>query len=181
MDTHCDHSRYTDEYAQVAYDMNAVASFMGVPVLSQVPEAAFMDRFEVVRAGLGDLPALRGLHYYHEMSLVDERIRAMKAGDIAAFLDATRRSAASSAQYLQNVSTSDRASQPAMVALALCDRFLEGEGAARIHGGGFGGSIQAFVPTDRLPFFKKQLDEHLGKASCQTYEIAPEGARAECM
>jgi len=181
VDTHCDHSRYTDEYAQVAYDMNAVASFMGAPVLSQVPEAAFMDRFEVVRAGLGDLPALRGLHYYHEMHLVDERIRAMKAGDIAAFLDATRRSAASSAQYLQNVSTSDRASQPAMVTLALCDRLLEGEGAARIHGGGFGGSIQAFVPTDRLVFFKKQLDEHLGRASCQTYEIAPEGARAECM
>lgn len=179
VDTHCDHSLYTQEYAQVAKDMSAVASFMGASMLSQVPEAAFMDRFEGVRAELGDLPALRGLHYYHEMSLVDARINAMRAGDMTAFLDATRRSAASSAQYLQNVSTFDRASQPAMVALALCDRLLGGEGAVRIHGGGFGGSVQAFVPADRAHALQKQVDAHLGEGSCQIYSIAPEGARAE--
>lgn len=179
VDTHCDHSLYTQEYAQVAQDMGAVAAFMGAPMLSQVPEAAFVDRFDDVRAELGDLPALRGLHYYHEMKLVDARIGAMRAGDVSAFLDATRRSAASSAQFLQNVSTFDRASQPAMVALALCELLLEGEGAARIHGGGFGGSIQAFVPADRVASFQRQVDAHLGEGSCQAYRIAPEGARAE--
>ena len=159
--------------------MSSVAAFMGAPMLSQVPEEAFMERFEDVRAELGDLPALRGLHYYNEMSLVDARIEAMRAGDMASFLDATRMSAASSAQYLQNVSTFDRASQPAMVALALCDRLLGGEGAARIHGGGFGGSIQVFVPSDRAGSFQSRVDAHLGEGSCQVYKIAPEGARAE--
>ena len=179
VDAHCDHSRYTEEYAQVARDMDAVARFMGAPVLSQVPEDAFFERFGDVRATLGDLPALRGLHYYHEMRLVDVRVDALRRGDIQAFLAATRQSGASSAQYLQNVSTSDRASQPAMVALALCDTLLQGEGAARIHGGGFGGTIQVFVPVDRLERFAGAIDAQLGEGSCRAYRIVREGAHAE--
>ncbi len=180
IDAHCDHSRYTEEYAQVARDMKAVAEFMGAPMLSQVPREAFLDRFEDVRASLGDLPALRGLHYYNEMRLVDARAEALRAGDFQAFLSATRQSGASSAQYLQNVSTFDRASQPAMVALALADALLEGEGAVRIHGGGFGGTVQAFVPADRLESFSRAIDARLGAGSCKAYDIVQEGAHATC-
>ncbi len=179
IDTHCDHSLYTAEYARVAQDMAQVAQLLGAQGLSQVPRDSFLSCFEDVRTQLGDLPALRGLHYYQEMRLVDERVQALKAGDMAAFLAATRASGASSAQYLQNVSTFDRASQPAMVALALADALLEGEGAVRIHGGGFGGSIQAFVPFDRLESFKSALDARLGTGSCQVYSIVAEGAHAE--
>ena len=178
VDTHCDHSRYTYDYAQVAVDMAAVAHSLGAQRLSQVPEEHFLERFDSIRAELGDLPALRGLHYYHEIALVDERARALRCGDFAAFLDATRRSGASSAQFLQNVSTFDRRDQPAMVALALCERFLAGLGACRIHGGGFGGTIQAFVPLDLVAGFTASVDAHLGAGSSHSYSISQEGARA---
>ena len=176
IDAHCDHSLYTAEYAQVARDMGAVAQFLGVPTLSCIGKEAFLDRLGDVRESLGDAPALRGLHYYHEMDLVDVRADALRAGDFAAFLSATRLSGASSAQYLQNVSTFDRTAQPAMVALALADTLLQGEGAVRIHGGGFGGTIQAFVPHDRLDSFSRGIDAQLGAGSCQAYGIVDEGA-----
>ena len=176
VDTHCDHSRYTDDYSQVSLDMSAVAELLGARVLSQVPEEAFFGRFEEVRDKLGDVPALRGLHYYHENRLVDARARALREGDIDAFLHFTRVSGSSSAQYLQNVSTFDRASQPAMVALALADKFLGGQGAVRIHGGGFGGSIQAFVPLDRVEAFIRWMDAHLGDGSCRAYRVTQKGA-----
>ena len=178
IDTHCDHSLYTEEYSQVARDMDAVAAFLGARVLSQVSEEAFFERLGDVRGELGDVPALRGLHYYHECHLVDARTRALRDGDIEAFLHFTRASGASSAQYLQNVSAFDRASQPAMVALALADKFLEGTGACRIHGGGFGGTVQAFVPTERVGRFKARIDAHLGEGSCQVHRINESGASA---
>ena len=179
IDTHCDHSRYTEAYSQVARDMDAVAALLGARVLSQVAEEAFLERFEDVRAALGDVPALRALHYYHEMRLVDARAQALRSGDMNAFLQFTRQSGASSAQYLQNVSTYDRASQPAMVALALADLLLEGEGACRIHGGGFGGTVQAFVPHDRADAFARRMDARLGAGSCRAYRIGANGAHAE--
>lgn len=172
VDTHVDHSAYTNEYTQVPRDMAAVAGIFGKDMLSQVSQAAFLARLGEVRSALGDVPALRALHYYHEMSLVDARVNALRAGDVKAFLDFTRQSGASSAQYLQNVSTYDRASQPAMVALALADLLLEGEGACRIHGGGFGGTVQAFVPDDRVASFTQAIDAQLGEGSCRAYRIA---------
>ncbi len=178
VDTHCDHGRYTNEYAQVAKDMDEVARYLGAEVLSEVPRRAFARRFNDVRAALGDAAALRALHYYHEMSLVDKRVEALEQGDVEAFLDATRRSGSSSAQYLQNVSTADRASQPAMVALALCDFALGAQGAVRIHGGGFGGTVQAFVPIGELPRFIREVDALLGDGSCRSYELTDSGARA---
>ena len=172
VDTHCDHSAYTDEYAQVAKDMDALARHLGAKALSEVPEGAFMERLADVRADLGDTVALRGMHYYNEMDLVDERCRALERGDAAAFLEATRRSGASSAMYLQNVSAYGRADQPAMVALALAERALAGRGAARIHGGGFGGTVQAFVPLDAYDAFAQAMDVQLGAGSCRRYRIS---------
>ena len=176
IDTHCDHSRYTEAYAQVALDMNAVASLLGAQKLSQVPEGEFFERFEEVRHQLGDVAALRGLHYYHESHLVDARVQALCSGDVEAFLAYTRQSGASSAQYLQNVSTYDRMTQPAMIALALADRLLQGHGACRIHGGGFGGTVQAFVPLDDLDRFAGGIDAHLGVGSCKSFHIDSQGA-----
>ena len=179
IDTHCDHSLYTDEYARVARDMFDVAQFLGATRLCEVSEAEFEARLSEVRNALGDLPALRALHYYHEMELVSEREAALMRGDLQAFLELTRRSGASSAQYLQNVSTSDRSAQPAMVALALADCAAGSEGACRIHGGGFGGTVQAFVPVDACDAFVRRIDAQLGEGSCREYRITPRGAYAE--
>ncbi|MBR0403851.1 MAG: galactokinase [Eggerthellaceae bacterium] len=178
VDTHCDHSAYADEYTQVAKDMDALAGYLGAAVLSKVPESVFMARLADVRANLGDLPALRGLHYYREMALVDERAHALQEGDVGTFLEATRRSGASSAMYLQNVSTADRRVQPAMVVLALADRLLAGRGAVRIHGGGFGGTVQAFVPIECFDAFAQAMDAQLGAGSCRRYRVANRGASA---
>ena len=178
VDTHCDHSAYSDEYTQVPRDMQAVARHFGVEVLSRLGKDEFLRRFEEVRGALGDLPALRGLHYYLEMELVDARAAALHDGDIGEFLRAMRRSAASSAQYLQNVSTGSRSAQPAMVALALCDCLLAGKGAARIHGGGFGGTVQVLVPEAEAERFSSAIDAHLGVGSCRRYHVSNRGAFA---
>lgn len=177
VDTHCDHSRYTDEYSQVPRDMAAVASFLGAETLSQASEEAFRARFGEVRDALGDVPALRALHYFHEMRLVDARADALRCGDFDAFLRLTRMSGASSAQYLQNVSTFDRQSQPAMVALGVVDSLLAGQGACRIHGGGFGGTVQAFVPLSSLETFCAGVDDLLGEGSCRVYQVGCDGAQ----
>ena len=179
VDTRCDHSSYTAEYARVARDMFDVARFLGASRLSEVPESKFEERFGDVRSALGDVPALRGLHYYHEMELVAEREQALKRGDMDAFLQATRRSGASSAQYLQNVSTADRDSQPAMVALALADRAAGPRGACRIHGGGFGGTVQAFVPVEDYEGFAQAIERQLGDGACRRYRISDDGMRVE--
>lgn len=179
IDTHCDHSLYTREYAQVACDMDDVAHLLGYERLSQLPGEVFLAHMDDVRRDLGDLPVLRGVHYFHEMALVDARAEALRAGDIESFLAATRRSGASSAQFLQNVSTFDRRSQPAMVALALADWLAGDGGAARIHGGGFGGTVQAFVPLDAADTFACAVDACLGDGSCVRYRISEKGAHAE--
>lgn len=179
VDTHCDHARYTDEYARVAKDMDDVARLLGARTLSQVPERAFLLRLADVRESLGDLPALRALHYYHEMVLVDARANALREGNIEAFLTATRRSSASSAQYLQNVSVADRAEQPAMLVLALADHLAGPDGAVRIHGGGFGGTVQAFVPERAADSFAEEMDGLVGSGSCKRYRVAGKGAYAE--
>lgn len=178
IDAQCDHSAYTAEYAQVATDMNALANYLDASMLSQVGQNEFLARFADARCALGDTVVLRGLHYYHEMDLVEARRVALECGDAQTFLEATRQSGASSGMYLQNVSTYDRRDQPAMVVLALADLLLAGRGAARIHGGGFGGTVQAFVPVEMYDAFARAVDEQLGTGSCVRYRISQAGATA---
>ena len=178
IDTHCDHSRYTDAYAQVAKDMAAVAQQLGAHALRDVSRRDLLANLEDIRCRLGDVPALRALHYFNEMGLVDERARALRTGDVPAFLSAMRRSGASSAQYLQNVSTYDRASQPAMMVLAIADLLLGESGAVRIHGGGFGGTVIACVPDERADSLIGEMDQLFGTGSAVRYRVSEQGARA---
>ncbi len=173
-----DHAALTSEYAAVPEEMQAVARALGHGLLGELPEADVIAALPRLRAELGDRPVLRALHYYREMELVKGRAEAMGAHDMARFLDLSRRSAASSACYLQNVSVAGAAGQPTMVALALADELLGDAGAARIHGGGFGGTIQAFVPLQRVEEFSTAMDAALGAGACGTYAIDHEGARA---
>lgn len=172
-----DHSVSTADYAAVPGEMQAVAAEFGRTRLRDVPVEAFDERVTELRSKLGDRPVLRALHYYIENRLVVERWDALAAGDMDRFLDLTRRSGASSGMYLQNVANGGN-DQPAMVALALAEHLLGDEGAVRIHGGGFGGSIQAFVPLDRVDGFIAGMDRWLGEGSCRSYRISGEGAYA---
>jgi galactokinase len=124
---------------------------------------------------------LRALHYYNEEILVSERAEALRAGDMSSFLLLTRRSGASSAMLLQNVSVGGAGDQPSMLAIALAEALLAGRGAARVHGGGFGGTIQAFVPLDLIDAFSSGMDAVFGQGACGAYGIDHEGARARWM
>lgn len=174
-----DHAANTDDYAAVPAEMQAVAKLLGAEILSQVSEADVIGALPRIREELGDRAALRALHYFREERLVAERVDALRAGDVDRFLELTRLSGASSAMYLQNVSIGGSPEQPSMVAIALAEELLAGRGAVRVHGGGFGGTIQAFVPLDAVEAFSAGMDAAFGAGACGVYGIDHEGARAQ--
>ena len=178
-DVGCDHSAYTDEYAAVPTDMHAVAQALGHERLCEVSEQELLSHVRELRASLGDRAVLRALHYYQEMMLVDPRWDALQRGDIGRFLFLTRTSGASSGMFQQNVSVGGSQTQDCMVAIALSERLLRGCGATRIHGGGFGGSIQAFVPTTMTEGYVTKMNALLGEGAAKTYTISQEGAQAQ--
>lgn len=175
-----DHADLTDEYAATPAEMQAIAAELGHTRLCEVDQADFDAAVPALREKFGDRAMLRAIHYWHENDLVDKRWAALNDGDIEAFLAYTRASGASSAMFLQNVSASgvDVREQHAMIALGLAEHVLRGRGAARIHGGGFGGSIQCFVPVDLVDEFIARMDAWLGEGSCRAYAITEEGASA---
>lgn len=173
-----DHVAATDDYAAVPREMQDVAAEFGKARLCEVDVADFDAKLPELRAKLGDRACLRAVHYWYENGLVDKRWAALNAGDIDQFLVLTRESGASSAMYLQNVVAKLGSEQPSMYALALAEHVLDGRGAVRIHGGGFGGTIQAFVPLDLVDTFITKMNSWLGEGSARHYAITDKGAYA---
>lgn len=178
VDVHASHADLTADYAAIPAEMQAVAAVFGKKRLHEVDQASFDAAVPQLRKQLGDRAVLRALHYWREDELVAQRWAALGSKNIQAFLDLTRASGASSAMFLQNVSNGGP-SQSAMVALALAERVLSGRGATRIHGGGFGGTIQCFVPCDLAREFAARMDGWLGKGSSRSYRISKKGAYAQ--
>ena len=178
VDVGCDHAPFTEDYAAMPVEMQQVARALGHERLCEVDQAAFDRQLPQLRQTLGDRAVLRAIHYWYENDLVDRRWEALRAHDMPRFLELTRNSGASSAMFLQNVS-SGGSFQPAMVALGLAERLLEGAGAIRIHGGGFGGSIQCFVPLELVDDFTAHMDGWLGAGACRHYHISQKGACAQ--
>ena len=182
VDSRQDHSLHQDEFAAIPADMRMVASFLGAARLGDRKVDALLERLQEARTALGDRRVMRALHYYDEVERVQAQRDALAAGDFSAFLKNVRLSGASSAQFLQNVSLRDPGSevrQPAMVIQGLCAHLLGEEGAWRIHGGGFGGSMLAFVPADRADDFVTAMDGLLGYGACREVVIGAPGVRAE--
>ena len=129
-----------------------------------------------LRKSLGDRAVLRAVHIFQENRRVDRIVEALRGGDFDAFLALVRESGRSSWLYLQNVVVAGSTrEQSAAVALALCERILGARGAFRIHGGGFGGTVQAFVPTDLLDAFRSGIEAVFGPGSCHVMQIRPVG------
>lgn len=177
IDVGCDHTQFNYEYVQVAREMQMVAEQLGKTRLCEVAEDDFDDAVPQLRERLGDRAVLRAIHFWRENRLVKERWRALKSGDFRTFLERTKESGASSAMFLQNISTGG-IYQPAMVVIGMAQRALGSYGAARIHGGGFGGTVQAFVPLDMADTFQERMDGWLGEGACRKYEISPMGTYA---
>ena len=176
VDTGGDHSDLTDEYAAVRGEMEAVAAKFGKSVLRDVDRAEFEKNISVIRDVAGDRAVLRAMHFYNENVRVEKQAKALKAGDFEAFKALVVESGFSSYMYNQNVYTCRAAAnQPVSVALAICQDVLNGKGAWRVHGGGFAGTIQAFVPADLLDEFKSRICAVFGEKSCYVLNIRPEG------
>ena len=162
------HADLTGEYAAITDELKAVCRCFGKEVLREVPEADFLAALPQVRKTAGDRAVNRAFHFYGENQRALDQARALK--------DGVRQSGQSSAMYLQNViPTGQTVGQELMVTIALCECLLEGRGAVRVHGGGFGGTAQAFVPLDMLARFKEQTEAVLGQGSCHIVTIRPEG------
>ena len=176
IDTRASHADLTDEYAAIPNEIKAVCAHFGKEVLSQIDEAEFYAAIPALRKSCGDRAVLRAVHFYQDNARVPKQVAALEAGDFAAFLQLVKESGHSSYMYLQNVIPAGyKEHQDVALALALCEHYLQGKGAYRVHGGGFAGTVQAFVPFEILEAFRAGIDGVLGEGACHVLSIRPQG------
>ncbi len=176
IDSGADHADLTDEYAAVPGEIKAVAAWFGKEVLTQIDEKEFYAAIPQLRKECGDRAVMRAIHFYQENARVPLQVEALKNGDFDRFLQLVKQSGYSSYMYLQNVIPAGyKAHQDVAVSLALCEHYLAGRGAYRVHGGGFAGTVQAFVPYDMLDQFVAGMDAVLGEGACHVLSIRPQG------
>jgi len=170
-----DHGDLTDDYAAIPAEMKSVAAQFGKKVLREVDPAEFEKNVGKVRAAVGDRPVLRAMHFFDDNARVVEQVAAVREGNLEKFFADVTASGDSSWKLLQNVYARANQEQMAM-GIELSRRFLKGEGAQRVHGGGFAGTIQAYVPMARLDAYIALMEDVFGKGSCTPLMIRPEGA-----
>ena len=176
IDSRADHADLTDEYAAVTQELKALCAYFGKEVTTEIPEEEFYAAIPALRNIVPDRAIMRGIHEYNENRRVPQQVACLENGDFEGFLKLTKESGFSSWMYLQNVIPAGYVKQQAMaVALGLCEHYLQGKGAYRVHGGGFAGTVQAFVPFDILDSFKTGIDAALGEGACHILSIRPQG------
>ena len=180
IDSGADHADLTEEYAAIPGELKQVCTFFGKEVLRDIPEADFFAALPELRHRVPDRAILRAIHFYQENSRVQRQAQALRDGDFDTFLGLVSESGRSSWMYLQNITpTGATEHQDVAVALALCDTLLHGQGAFRVHGGGFAGTVQAFVPLEMLDSFKEGMERVLGEGKCHVLSIRSEGGIRE--
>ena len=176
IDSGADHADLTDEYAAVTMELKEICAHFGKNVLREVPEEEFYAALPVLRRKAGDRAVLRAVHVYDENRRVEGQVAALRQNDFQTFLALIRASGLSSWRYLQNVVPAGYTHhQEVAFALAMAERLLDGRGACRVHGGGFAGTVQAFVPLDMLDGFKAEMERILGGGSCHVLTVRPVG------
>lgn len=176
IDTRASHADLTDEYAAIPLEIKKVCAHFGKEVLTQIDEQEFYSAIPALRAECGDRAVMRCIHFYQDNARVPKQVAALQRGDFDAFLKLIAESGRSSWMYLQNVIPAGyKEHQDVAVSLALCEHYLQGRGAFRVHGGGFAGTVQAFVPFDLLDSFREGMDAALGQGACHVLSIRPQG------
>lgn len=176
VDTKGDHSDLTDEYAAVRAEMEAVAAFFGKKVLRELDKQTVIENAADIRAAVSDRAVLRAIHFFNDDERVVKEVEALESGDFGLFKKLTIESGRSSYMYNQNVyACSSPLSQPLSLALAVSEELLKGKGAWRVHGGGFAGTIQAFVPNEMLDEYKNTMNSIFGSDACHVLSIRPMG------
>jgi len=175
-DTKGSHADLTPDYAAVPVEMRAAAAVFGKEVLHGVTMEELIEKSAEVRAAAGDRALLRAIHFVTENVRVQQEVAALKKGDFAEFLRVLKASGDSSYKYLQNVYTNhDVQHQNVSVALAISETILGENGACRVHGGGFAGTMQAFVKNEAVAEYKATMDKVFGEGSCQVLKIRKYG------
>ena len=176
-DTKGSHADLTSDYAAVPKEMKSVANLFGKSFLRDIDEEDILNNISFVRRECGDRAVMRALHFFEENRRVARAADAIRNNDISSFLECIRQSGDSSFRYLQNVYTnSDICHQNVSVALMLSDRLLEGgKGVSRVHGGGFAGTIQAYVRNEAADEYRKEMDKVFGNGSSSILKIRKYG------
>ena len=177
IDSGADHADLTDEYAAITVEMRKIANFFKKDFLREVDPEEFSKNLKNIREEIKDDRAiLRAMHYFNDNIRAKEEVEALKNNDFEAFLNIVKKSGYSSFMYLQNVYAASMPEQQAVsLVLALCDEILGDNGAYRVHGGGFAGTVQAFVPYDMLDEFKTKIEAVIGEGMCHILSIRPVG------
>ena len=172
------HSNLNDDYASVPSEMRAVAALFGKGELRGVSESEIVNSSQRIREAVGDRAFLRALHFVRENERVDKAKDALHSGSVDAFLDTVTASGRSSFMYLQNVYTNKKPDEQGLsLALALADGYLDGrQGACRVHGGGFAGTVQVFVKHEDAVGLKRLMDGVFGDGATMILSIRPVGA-----
>ena len=176
IDCGADHANLTGEYAAIPSELKELCALFGKEVLRDIPEREFFAKLPAIRHKVSDHAILRAIHFYQENARVQQQVKALKENDFATFLQLVKESGRSSWMYLQNITPAGYIEHQDMaLALAMCDTLLAGRGAFRVHGGGFAGTVQAFVPTDMLDAFKNGIETVFGKDSCHVLSVRSDG------
>ena len=175
-DTKGSHANLTDDYVAIRSEMESVAAYFGKQYLREVSEIAFYDAIPNLREICSDRAILRAAHFFAENSRAMQEADALKAGNIDEFLRLVNESGNSSTQLLQNLySTSQPTKQEIPLAIMMSKRLLAGTGTVRVHGGGFAGTIQAFVPLNLADAYTMEMNRIFGENACQKMRIRPVG------
>lgn len=175
-DTKGSHADLTDDYAQIPQEMKKVALFFGKEFLREVDEKEFYKNIATLQKECGDRAVLRSLHFFEEEKRVEKEVNALKSGDFKEFLQTVKASGNSSFNYLQNVYTNkDVQNQGVSIGLAVSESILGNHGVSRVHGGGFAGTIQAFVEDSFVENYREMLDSVFGEGSCHVLKVRPFG------
>lgn len=170
------HADLTDEYAAIPFEMKQVASNFGKENLSEVPEEDFWKALPALREKLSDRALLRAMHFFRETVRAREEAELLSGGDIDGFLRLVKQSGDSSFKYLQNLyAPKSPCEQGLPLALSLSEAFLGDRGACRVHGGGFAGTVEVFLPISLKEEYKKRIEAVFGEGSCLFLSIRPFG------
>lgn len=176
VDTHGNHSDLTDDYAAVRAEMESVAQALGKNVLREVSYEEFFAALPELTGRVNDRAILRAIHFFNENKRVEKAVECLENNDFEGFKQVIIDSGRSSFMLNQNVYTpKNPTEQKLSLALAISKELLDGKGAWRVHGGGFAGTIQAFVPNDMLDEYKKTIEGVFGEGSCHVLIIRPVG------
>ncbi len=176
VDTGGNHADLTGDYAAIRLEMNSVAEYFGKSVLRQVDEKAVFENMGDIRKKTGDRAIERAIHFYNENKRVERLSKALSDGNFDDFKDTIIESGKSSYMYNQNCFTlSAPNEQPVALALCVSEELLKGKGAYRVHGGGFAGTIQAFVPVEETENYVSSMRKVFGENSCYILKVRSHG------